>query len=779
MYRSGLQITLTLSDVTPDKREGDTLFPTKPKSDDLRIMKMSTSSSKLLAFIVLSVFPSLHLSPVFAGEAPDQQVFTIDDYFKIQKVVELSLSSDGAMLAYAVESESLEENKTIRNVYISATASGAEPILIDTIQKAKSLNWIPGTHELAFLLSAEGADQVYSIDTKNNKIRQHTYSDDTIERFSFAPYGASLAWLKRTDPDFVPSQISPDYKRSGLYERLFYGEEGVVIDSENTWAFDFLDSERLDSKVRPSSELWLKRTGTETFQVEVPGQVKRFYWSSDASKLSITYAADYMPKEDWFSAYSLGVFDIMSKSFGALARARPRSEMGIVQYYNGGEWVPGENQLFVRRTIKNGVWGPGEISWALINLDAVDVLEDKRHIWKETEIYSRDSEPAFVPVDKNIIYSNKTLHARKSLYQITSSSMEKADILKDVQGSVSMVRFSIDFEKAVFVNQSLTRPPEIYIWRKGFEPEKLSRLHKQIDEKQLPRVKEVTWKSKDEVAVQGWLLEPVGDRSDNNPWPLVTFVHGGPGFAASDEFAFYFKTYGGLWPYPLEVYALKGMAVFIPNYRGTRTFGNKFGDPKSLDGEPIDDIVSGIEHLIAQGIADPNRLAISGHSHGAWLGPMVMMRNNIFRTGSFAEFTQNFVLSYSLSPGYLNRDIQDIKLGNGASLYEDPQRYIDISPEFHYAGLGTAVLFEAGAKSMAVHMMGAPKAARRAGMPVEFVVYPQTGHNIKLPRLQKESAERNLDWFRFWLLGGEDPNPAKARQYERWRKLRSESEKDN
>ena len=80
-------------------------------------------------------------------------------------------------------------------------------------------------------------------------------------------------------------------------------------------------------------------------------------------------------------------------------------------------------------------------------------------------------------------------------------------------------------------------------------------------------------------------------------------------------------------------------------------------------------------------------------------------------------------------------------------------------------GLGTAVLFEAGAKSLAIAMMGSPKAARRASVPAEFVVYPETGHNIRIPGLQKESAKRNLDWFRFRLKGEEDANPTKADQY--------------
>jgi dipeptidyl aminopeptidase/acylaminoacyl peptidase len=106
---------------------------------------------------------------------------------------------------------------------------------------------------------------------------------------------------------------------------------------------------------------------------------------------------------------------------------------------------------------------------------------------------------------------------------------------------------------------------------------------------------------------------------------------------------------------------------------------------------------------------------------------------------------------YELMSEQANREIHDPILG--ASLYEAPQKYIADSPDLHFAGVSTATLFEAGAYTAAIHMLGFPKAARRAGMPTEFVVYPKTQHNLATPRLQQESATRNLDWLERWLLG--------------------------
>jgi hypothetical protein len=92
-----------------------------------------------------------------------------------------------------------------------------------------------------------------------------------------------------------------------------------------------------------------------------------------------------------------------------------------------------------------------------------------------------------------------------------------------------------------------------------------------------------------------------------------------------------------------------------------------------------------------------------------------------------------------------------------------------------FKGVHTASLWEAGAQSAALLMFGYPKAARHFGAPSEFIVYPKTGHNPNLPSVQRESANRNLDWFEFWLRGGERGAADKPEQYTRWKEMQSGS----
>jgi dipeptidyl aminopeptidase/acylaminoacyl peptidase len=250
---------------------------------------------------------------------------------------------------------------------------------------------------------------------------------------------------------------------------------------------------------------------------------------------------------------------------------------------------------------------------------------------------------------------------------------------------------------------------------------------------------------------------------------MITMVHGGPTFPFTDAFAPYFY----YWPFPFDAYVEHGIAVFVPNYRGTSTYGRKYQSPDDGARVPVEDIISGVRALIADGVADPERLGISGQSHGAWLGPLALTRLPIFKASSFAEGTANMGANYELLDGLANRELRDVEFG--ASLYDAPQRYIDLSPDLNFANVRSANLFEAGAYSQALEMLSFAKVSRHFGLPTEYIIYPRTAHNPSSPLIQRESAERNLDWFSYWLKGERDPDPAKAEQYSRWDRLRDGS----
>ena len=740
--------------------------------DDLKYTRRSITRAAALVASLLAV-ASLPLSVAAAAARPAAEAtFSVDDYMKLKRILHVALSPDGKMVAYVVQNGpthedfsqwlSNEEKRSVRSVDIQSVAPGKQAVAVDALADADALEWIAGSRELAFLSARNGVSQVFSYDTVTHEVRQRTQAPDPVLSFKFTKDGKSFAYV--TQP-VVPSKET-------LYSRFLNGDRGIVMNSNSLSVYDFVDPNNPDIIAPARTTLHVMLHGEGPYAVAVPGQVGSrshdFHWSSDGKWLSVVFVGDDVAASlVGTSRSSVGLADVTARQFRTIAKAaEPTGERAGLRYL-GGEWVPGRNRLLIRRVTETDAWvSPSYPDWALVDASASGVPTDPAQ-WHPTSTYG--SSTIFTLKSDAQILVEKTHEGVHSLFDLSPGSQARSQLVAGVDGGSKFVKFSDDFSTVAFVNESHSRPPELFVRQGAGKLRKLTSLNTDIASHVQFTWRDVSWKSSDGVLARGWLLEPAG--LGKGPWPMITHVHGGPGFAVDNSFAPYFA----IWPFPFEVLAGRGTAIFVPNYRGTHTYGRSYADPQRTDREPVEDVVTGVRELIAQGVADPRRLGITGQSHGAWLGPLVMTKEKIFRASSFAEGSSSQVLMYSLMPGDLNRQVHDPITGRGVSFWDDPTSYYEASPDVHFKGVRTASLWEAGAQSQAVLMFSYPKAARHFGAPTEFVVYPQTWHNPHRPSVLRESAERNLDWFEYWLKDVQHEDPVKAEQYRRWGQLRAGS----
>jgi dipeptidyl aminopeptidase/acylaminoacyl peptidase len=688
--------------------------------------------------------PLLCCTTAYAGQLAG--AFEIGDYFRLKRVTELALSLDASWLAYRVETYTPDGNAHVSSVRLRSLRGDSTEVAPEVLADAVELAWIPNTHQLAFLAERDGTSQLYSYNTVSGSIQQLTRTADPVESFRFAPDGTTLAYTTRAESPATES----------LYDQFRQGTHGILIDPSTTSSHDFLNPHWHGMVKREPPALWMTSKGRAPGRVPVPGDPggdrDAYFWSSDSRQLSVAYVARDLPAAQLRDERtSLGIFDLNGGGFRSVAKASPPHGDRPGTYFKGGEWIPDKNAMLVRRVTETDPWVSD--SFVELTLARARQLPAQNSAWRPLEVYPAGSH--FIPVSASEILLENTLAGVHSLFELQPAQVARSHMVDGLEGSQSLFQFSSGFSTVAFVGESLTRPQEIYIFsrsgavssRKG-AARQLTRLNEDVASRVRYRAREVSWKSTDGVTLHGWMLEPLAAKPPKG-WPLVTHVHGGPAFPFPNAFAPYF-TY---WPYPFEVYATNGIAVFMPNYRGTHTYGRKIATGKGE--EPANDIIIGVQFLVDTAVADAARLGISGHSHGAFLGPLVMARARFFRAGSFAEGVANSVVMYELMSGQANREIHDAIVGQ--SLYEAPQRYIEESADLKFAGLTTACLFEAGSDTAALLMLGFPKAALRAGMPTQFIVYPQTGHNIAIPSLQREAAQRNFEWVTSWLLNGSAP----------------------
>jgi dipeptidyl aminopeptidase/acylaminoacyl peptidase len=251
-----------------------------------------------------------------------------------------------------------------------------------------------------------------------------------------------------------------------------------------------------------------------------------------------------------------------------------------------------------------------------------------------------------------------------------------------------------------------------------------------------PDVRKVGWTAADGLDVEGLLLTP---KDAEGPFPLLTLVHGGPTWCWNAYFS-------DSEPNSVLL-AASGYAVLLPNPRGSTGRGHAFAQAVIDDpgGKDFEDILAGIDMCIASGVADPDRLGISGLSYGGYMTAWA-----VTQTDRFAAAVGHSVMSNWVS-FHLTSDISawdDFVIGEE---WDDPSGpYVKWSPIYHSRGCTTPTLIIQGQMDRCTPVGQAEElfnAIARAGAETELVVYPREGH-VPVERAHAlDSILRTQAWF--------------------------------
>ena len=265
----------------------------------------------------------------------------------------------------------------------------------------------------------------------------------------------------------------------------------------------------------------------------------------------------------------------------------------------------------------------------------------------------------------------------------------------------------------------------------------------------LPRQEKTTWKGADGTAIEGLLFYPIDDQPGKR-WPLIVQLHGGP--HDSDKFGF---GPGVLVNY-VPVLTAKGYAVFRPNYRGSTGYGDAFlrdvlnGYFKNM---PLD-VLAGVDHVVRQGIADPDRLAVMGWSAGGHLTNKLITMTTRFKAAASTAGVANWTSLFAQSDIRANRALWFGGLPWG---HDAPSElYWKSSPIKDAANVRTPTLLLAGQEDarvpypQAVEMFRALKAN---DVPTALYIAPREGHQWAELRHQLFKGNAELEWFERHVMG--------------------------
>jgi dipeptidyl aminopeptidase/acylaminoacyl peptidase len=255
------------------------------------------------------------------------------------------------------------------------------------------------------------------------------------------------------------------------------------------------------------------------------------------------------------------------------------------------------------------------------------------------------------------------------------------------------------------------------------------------------------WHEVDGRRIQGWYVPPAGETRSEPP-PLVVEIHGGPETLYG---------WGVFWEW--QCLAAQGIAVYACNPRGSTGYGQAFtaANFRNWGHGPMADVMGGVEALISDGLADPERLGVTGGSYGGYLTTWIVGHTDRFRAAVTARSVSDMtsqMLSGDLGGPQFGR------LSYGANPWEDPELYREASPLTYAANIHTPLLIQHSERDLRTTVTQAEElfsTLRSHRRPVRLMRVPDETHELTrsgTPFRRVDNLEIIVDWFRHYLIAG-------------------------
>ncbi|HET9015114.1 MAG TPA: S9 family peptidase, partial [Thermomicrobiaceae bacterium] len=295
-----------------------------------------------------------------------------------------------------------------------------------------------------------------------------------------------------------------------------------------------------------------------------------------------------------------------------------------------------------------------------------------------------------------------------------------------------------------------SRPAELWVGRRGpgagasVAWERRTDFNPAFAERRVAPTETVAWTAADGTPVEGLLVRPLEPVA--GPVPMVVLIHGGP--TASSDYGFRGTGPRG-W---VQLLAARGCAVLMPNPRGSAGWGLAFAEANHGDmgGQDLADILAGVDHCVAAGIADPGRLGVGGWSYGGYLTAWAVTQTDRFKAAIAGASITDW---YSFHGGTNIPAFDEVFYRSDPYALDGP--YATRSPLFYVDRVSTPTLFLHGEQDPCCPVGQAyemHRALRARGVESRCVVYPRQPHPIREREHVRDLLERGVAWFGDRLL---------------------------
>lgn len=695
-----------------------------------------------------------------------ERVLTFMDVQLMNRGGSWTPSPDGRWMLYTVSTPDWEEAESQTDIHVVSLAEGlpsSRALTFTTDEDERDPTWTPDGSSFVFTSDRDSEDdeeQLYLMHLDGGEGQRFTDLEHGVSDFDFSPDGRwlvvrggesgreELYRMAVADlPDAEAVQITDD--EAGVDE-WSWAPDGAAVYFTRPDAFDEADARRKElgftvdvkNQVTPLSSLWSVEveSGRERRVVSGDGySVEEFEISGDGRWIAFTGGSPERYERNITGAGLYADQYLLEVRTGQIERLTENEEVGEDQ------------AVFSPDSRRIAFAAPDDLERYSMTEDRIYIrdVDDRGGSFRKLGTgFDQSLDIDFWSEDGETIYFNAGVKVTNQLHaldiaadRVTQITHERAalSVERDEDSGVLLVEYTDpETPETVFAVADLDDVADRSRWTR------LVDINPQLHDVALGEQVEVEWTSSDGKRVGGVLVYPVGYR-DGTRYPLVVSIHGGP--ASADLLTFNDG-------YNSQVYAGAGYAVLMPNYRGSRNYGNEHrtdivGDYFTLGYE---DIMTGVDHLIAEGIADPDRLGAFGWSAGGHWSNWILTHTDRFKAISSGAGTMNWISMYAQSDVQRNRRFY---VGDDF-LYENFDTYFDQSPLKYITNASTPTMIHVvegdprvpSPQSVELHM-----ALKKLGVPTELFMYPGRSHGIPDPRNRLVKAVSEMAWMDHWVRG--------------------------
>jgi hypothetical protein len=271
-----------------------------------------------------------------------------------------------------------------------------------------------------------------------------------------------------------------------------------------------------------------------------------------------------------------------------------------------------------------------------------------------------------------------------------------------------------------------------------------------------------TWKDRTGYEWHAALIKPP-DFVPGHRYPLVIQTHG---FYNEHEFLVDGSFTTGYAARPL---AAAGIVVLQMEDRADRHTRPAQDEARFA----VTGFESAIDHLDQEGLIDPSRVGIIGFSRAAWYVEEALIHApHRFRAATLVDgVDESYMTDMLFAPGNPEAAREPEGANEGKPFGAGIERWVKNAADFNLDKVQAAVRIEALGPLSVLGEWEIYSSLYQQGKAVDLIYIPDAQHILEKPKQRYASQQGNVDWFRFWLQGYEDPDPAKKQQYQRWRSL--------